>query len=70
MSAKHEKYERLIDARKSIAPTPTAVAHPCDASSLPIILTSRADSVIARLASRAVAVLVAKARREAANAVE
>ena len=32
---------------------------------VPIILTSRADSVMARLASCAVAVLVAKARREA-----
>src|SRR3954452_2215836 len=33
---------------------------------VPIILTSRADSVMARLASCAVAVLVAKARRESA----
>ena len=31
---------------------------------VPIILTSRADSVVARLASCAVAVLVARARRE------
>lgn len=34
---------------------------------VPIILTSRADSVMARLASCAVAVLVARARREAAT---
>jgi phosphate acetyltransferase len=34
MSAKHEKYQGLIDACKSMPPTPTAVAHPCDASSL------------------------------------
>ena len=34
MTAKHEKYQRLIDVCKSIPPTPTAVAHPCDASSL------------------------------------
>jgi phosphate acetyltransferase len=33
---------------------------------VPIILTSRADSIVARLASCAVAVLVAKARRESA----
>ncbi len=33
---------------------------------VPIVLTSRADSVIARLASCAIAVLVAKARRESA----
>ncbi|SDD94076.1 phosphate acetyltransferase [Cupriavidus sp. YR651] len=34
MNAKHEKYQRLIDFCKSIPPTPTAVAHPCDQSSL------------------------------------
>ena len=34
---------------------------------VPIILTSRADSVMTRLASCGVAVLVAHARREAAN---
>jgi phosphate acetyltransferase len=36
---------------------------------VPIILTSRADSLIARLASCAVAALVAKARREGSKAV-
>jgi phosphate acetyltransferase len=30
----HEKYRRLIDAAKALQPVPTAVAHPCDASSL------------------------------------
>ena len=35
---------------------------------VPIILTSRADSVLSRLASCAVAVMVAKARRETAKA--
>jgi phosphate acetyltransferase len=30
----HEKYQRLIDSCKALPPTPTAVAHPCDASSL------------------------------------
>ncbi|RWA56461.1 phosphate acetyltransferase [Cupriavidus sp. UYMSc13B] len=34
MNAKHEKYQRLIDYCKTIPPTPTAVAHPCDQSSL------------------------------------
>lgn len=33
-TARHEKYQRLIDACKALPPTPTAVAHPCDASSL------------------------------------
>ena len=30
----HEKYQRLIDDCKSLPPTPTAVVHPCDQSSL------------------------------------
>jgi len=30
----HEKYQRLIDFCKSLPPTPTAVAHPCDQTSL------------------------------------
>ena len=30
----HEKYQRLIDAAKELAPITTAVAHPCDAASL------------------------------------
>jgi len=34
MEAAHEKYDRLIARCKSIPPTPTAVAHPCDESSL------------------------------------
>jgi len=34
MERKHEKYERLIEVCKTLPPTPTAVAHPCDESSL------------------------------------
>ena len=34
MKTEHDKYQRLLDRCKSLAPTPTAVAHPCDASSL------------------------------------
>jgi len=34
MERQHAKYDRLIDACKALAPTPTAVAHPCDESSL------------------------------------
>jgi phosphate acetyltransferase len=30
----HEKYQRLLDSCRSLPPTPTAVAHPCDQSSL------------------------------------
>jgi phosphate acetyltransferase len=31
---RHEKYQRLIDYCRALPPTPTAVAHPCDQSSL------------------------------------
>ncbi|MFC0397399.1 phosphate acetyltransferase [Paraburkholderia rhizosphaerae] len=34
MEPRHEKYQRLINYCKSLPPTPTAVAHPCDQSSL------------------------------------
>ena len=34
MKRTHEKYQRLIDTCKTLPPTPPAVAHPCDASSL------------------------------------
>jgi phosphate acetyltransferase len=34
MERQHDKYRRLIDFCKSLPPTPTAVAHPCDQSSL------------------------------------
>jgi len=34
MEPKHEKYQRLIDYCKDLQPMPTAVAHPCDKSSL------------------------------------
>lgn len=34
MERKHEKYEQLIARCQNLIPTPTAVAHPCDESSL------------------------------------
>jgi phosphate acetyltransferase len=34
MDRKHDKYERLIERAKALAPVATAVAHPCDESSL------------------------------------
>jgi len=34
MERKHEKYERLLSFCKALPPTTTAVAHPCDESSL------------------------------------
>jgi phosphate acetyltransferase len=34
MEREHVKYQRLLDFCKALPPTPTAVAHPCDESSL------------------------------------
>ena len=34
MATKHERYEKFIKRCKALPPTPTAVAHPCDESSL------------------------------------
>jgi phosphate acetyltransferase len=34
METKHAKYARLLELCKMLAPTPTAVAHPCDETSL------------------------------------
>ncbi len=34
MEREHKKYQRLLDFCKALPPTPTAVAHPCDESSL------------------------------------
>ncbi|MGB8433319.1 MAG: phosphate acetyltransferase [Burkholderiales bacterium] len=34
MEHTHEKYQRLLDSCRSLPPTPTAVAHPCDQTSL------------------------------------
>jgi phosphate acetyltransferase len=34
MKSRHEKYQKLIERCKKLPPTPTAVAHPCDQSSL------------------------------------
>ena len=57
MNRRHEKYERLLERAKALPPLPMAVVPPCDESSL-------SASVTTRLASCAVAALVAKARRE------
>ena len=34
VNRKHEKYERLLERARALPPVPTAVAHPCDESSL------------------------------------
>lgn len=34
MDRKHEKYQRLVERCKSLAPVPTAIAYPCDETSL------------------------------------
>jgi len=43
---RHEKYERLIARCKALPPTPTAVAHPCDDSSLRGALDAAAAGLI------------------------
>jgi phosphate acetyltransferase len=47
MEQGHEKYQRLIQRCKSLAPTPTAVAHPCDASSLQGVVDAAKAGLIA-----------------------
>ena len=47
MEPKHEKYRRLIDYCKELAPLPTAVAHPCDRSSLEGALEAARAGLIA-----------------------
>ena len=44
---RHERYERLIAACQGLAPTPTAVAHPCDESSLAGVLEAARLGLIA-----------------------
>jgi phosphate acetyltransferase len=43
----HEKYERLIALCKALPPTPTAVAHPCDQSSLQAVVDAARAGLIA-----------------------
>lgn len=43
----HEKYERLVAATKGLPPLATAVAHPCDESSLRGVLEAREARLIA-----------------------
>jgi phosphate acetyltransferase len=46
MERRHEKYEQLIERCKGLAPTPTAVAHPCDQSSLESALDAAKQGLI------------------------
>ena len=47
MERAHEKYERLIARCKSLPPTPTAVVHPCDESSLKGVVDAARAGLIA-----------------------
>jgi phosphate acetyltransferase len=47
MNGNHEKYQRLIDYCKSLPPTPTAVAHPCDQSALQGAVDAARNGLIA-----------------------
>jgi len=44
---RHDKYQLLIERCKGLAPTPTAVAHPCDQSSLESALDAARQGLIA-----------------------
>jgi len=59
----HEKYDRLIARARSLPPTPTAVAHPCDRSSLEGAVQAAESGLI-------VPILVGPADRIAAVAKE
>src|SRR5262245_66063281 len=47
MERKHEKYDRLIARCKELPPTRTAVAHPCDESSLQAVIDAAKAGLIA-----------------------
>jgi len=47
MERKHDKYEKLIARCKGLPPTPTAVAHPCDPSSLQAVVEAAKAGLIA-----------------------
>lgn len=63
MTTAHEKYDRLIARARSLPPTPTAVAHPCDRSSLEGAVQAAESGLI-------VPILVGPADRIAAVAKE
>ena len=46
MERRHDKYERLIARCKALPPTRTAVAHPCDESSLQAVLDAAKAGLI------------------------
>ena len=47
MEKNHDKYDRLIERCKALPPTPTAVAHPCDESSLQAAVDAAKAGLIA-----------------------
>src|SRR5258705_6810530 len=49
MDQEHEKYRRLIERAKALAPLSTAVAHPCDESSLSAAIDATRIGLIAPL---------------------
>jgi phosphate acetyltransferase len=49
VNRKHEKYERLLKSAQALAPLPTAVAYPCDESSLSAAVDAARIGLIAPL---------------------
>jgi hypothetical protein len=70
-SHRHDKYQQLVDRCAQLGPIPLTFMSGADAAGIvlgariPIILTSRADNLRTRLASAAVAVLIAHTRCQA-----
>ncbi len=46
MAQEHQRYQRLIERCKELAATPTAVAHPCDESSLQGVVDAAKEGLI------------------------
>ncbi len=67
MERTHEKYERLIARCESLPPAPTAVAHPCDESSLRAAIDAANAKLIAPILAGPRARIEAVAREHGIN---
>ena len=65
MANDHEKYRRLIERCKALPPTRTAVAHPCDESSLQAVMDAAKAGLIAPILVGPRARIVAVAKEHA-----
>ena len=63
MTRRHEKYERLLARAKALPPVSTAVAHPCDESSLTAAIDAAKLGIIAPILVGPVARITALAEQ-------